>query len=64
MSAAPGSSSAAQLCGARPRRLPTWRALWPWLALFLLAAGLRFAALSTYERQHPLAQVPVIDEQS
>lgn len=64
MSAASPGAPAASAGGPRPRRAPGLRGLLPWLALFLLAAGLRWMALAGYERQHPLAQVPVIDERA
>lgn len=64
MSAASPGAPAASAGGPRPRRAPELRGLLPWLALFLLAAGLRWMALAGYERQHPLAQVPVIDERA
>jgi tetratricopeptide (TPR) repeat protein len=64
MSSSAGTSSGASADAPPAAHRPAWRALWPWLALFLLAAGLRYGVLSTYERRYPLAQVPVIDERA
>lgn len=36
----------------------------PWVVLFLLALGLRWAFVAQYERAHPQAQLPAIDEAS
>ena len=37
---------------------------WAWLALFALALALRLAFVAQYERDHPQAQLPSIDEAS
>jgi 4-amino-4-deoxy-L-arabinose transferase-like glycosyltransferase len=42
----------------------SWRGLWPWLLLFVLAAGLRSAVLVRYEADYVLADSPLIDERS
>lgn len=42
----------------------SWRRWWAWAALFVLALAARLYFVAQYERTHPQAQLPAIDEAS